>query len=136
MMGRVRSPKESSPYYIPKSYHLAAVRYARQYKDWKGELEACRDTSKAIAYDKEKVQTSGDYDSTYEAAVRCAQLSQKIDLVDEILAKVAPGLESYIRLSVCYGFTYYTLMQRGMPINRNEYGILRQKFYFELSKKI
>ena len=135
-MGRVRSPKETSPYYIPKSYYMAAVRYARQYKDWKGELEACRDTNKAIVYEKDKVQTSGGYDSTYEAAVRCAELSQKVDLIDEILEEVAPGLETYIRLSVCYGFTYYGLMERGMPINRNEYSTLRQKFYFELSKKI
>lgn len=135
-MGRERTPKENSPFYIPRSYYIAAVRYARQYKDWKGELEACRDTSKGISYDKDKVQTSGNYDSTYEAAVRCAELSQKVDLVDEILEKVAPGLETYIRLSVCYGFTYYGLIERGMPINRNEYSVLRQKFYFELSKKI
>lgn len=135
-MAKIRTPKESSPYYIPKTYYMAAVRYALQYKDWKGELEACRDTISGIRYDKDRVQTSGDYDSTCETAVKCAELSRKVDLIDDILEKVAPGLESYIRLSVCYGFTFYNLIEKGIPINRNEYSTIRQKFYYELSTKI
>ena len=135
-MGKYRIPSEKSKYYIPKEDYLTVIHYSLRYPLWKQEVESMADTSKAIVYDKEKVQTYGNYDSTYEAAVRCAELSQKIDLIDKILEEVAPGLETYIRLSVCYGLTYYGLMERGMPINRNEYSILRQKFYFELSKKI
>ncbi len=99
-------------------------------------MKTSADTSAAIRYDKEKVQTSGGYDSTSETAIRRAEIAAKIKMVDDILAEVAPGLDNYIKLSVCYGFTYYQLIERGMPINRNQYSILRQHFYYELSRRI
>lgn len=136
MGAKYRSPSEKSIYYINKDYYVAAVRYALQYKSWVGELKSSADTSAAIRYDKEKVQTSGGYDSTSETAIRRAEIAEKIKMVDDILAEVAPGLDNYIKLSVCYGFTYYQLIERGMPINRNQYSILRQHFYYELSRRI
>lgn len=135
-MGKYRAPSEKSIYYLNKDYYIAAVRYALQYKSWKGEIETSADTSAAIRYDRDKVQSSNSYDPTSETAMRRAEIAEKIDMVDKILETIAPGLEEFIRLSVCYGFTYYQLIERGMPINRNEYSILRQHFYYELHKKI
>lgn len=135
-MGRVRSPRESNKYYIPRSYYITAVKYALQYKDWIGELKAGYDTRQGIRYDKEKVQTSGSYDSTSETAIKLMTISDKVKMIDKIIEEVAPGLESYLRLSVCYGFSYYGLVEKGIPINRNEYSVIRQHFYYELSRRI
>lgn len=133
---KYRPPSEKSVYYLHKDYYVAAVRYALQYKTWKGEIQTSADTVAGIRYDKEKVQTSNNYDSTSETAIRRAEIGEKIKMIDDIIAEVAPGLEEYLRMSVCYGFTYYQLIERGMPLNRNAYSVLRQHFYYELHRRI
>lgn len=133
---RYTTPSTKSRYYMHRDYYIMALRYALCYKSWKAELSTSTDTNQGVRYDREKVDTSGSYDITSETAIRRAELSQKVKGIDDILSEVAPGLEDYIRLSVCYGFSYPELNRRGMPLNRNEYSAIRQHFYYELYKRI
>ena len=137
-MGKYRTLSESNQYYLPKHTYLTCIHYALQYRDWKAELDANRDTRGAIGYDKDKVQTSGDYDSTSETAIRMVEIQRKCDLIDECIeiACDASNLDSFIRLGVCYGFTVYQLLDKKMPCGKNMYYQIRQRFYYELSKKI
>ena len=135
-MGKYRVPSEKSKFYLPKEDYLTAVHYALRYPLWIEELKLTADTGKAIRYDKLKVQTSLTGCEVEEVAIRRAELSQKKDLVDGIINEVARGMDDFIRLAVCYGFTYDRLHDKGMPCGRNMYLNIRQKFYFELSKKI
>ena len=133
---RYTPPSTKSRYYMHRDYYIMARRYALCYKAWKAELAISADITQGVRYDKEKVDSSGSYDATSETAIRRAELSEKVKIIDDILEEVAPGLEDYIRLSVCYGFSYNELQQRGMPVNRNEYSVIRQHFYYELYKRI
>ena len=137
-MGKYRILKEDNIYYLPKHTYLACIHYALQYRDWKAELDADRDTRGAIRYDKDRVQTSNDYDSTSETAIRMTQITDKCSLIDNCIRTACDGsnLEQYIRLGVCYGFTYYQLQDNGIPCGKNMYYSIRQRFYYELSKKI
>lgn len=135
-MGKYRVPSEKSKFYLPKEDYLTAVHYALRYPLWIEELKLTADTGKAIRYDKLKVQTSLTGCEVEEVAIRRAELSQKKDLVDGIINEVARGMDDFIRLAVCYGFTYDRLHDKGMPCGRNMYLNIRQRFYFELSKKI
>lgn len=136
-MSEYRIPAESNKYYLPKHTYLACVHYALQYRDWKATLDADRDTRGAIRYDKDRVQTSGDYDSTSATAIRMVEIQSKVDMIDSIIGEVCEmGMSQFLRLSVCYGFTKYQLQDQGMPCGKNYMTKLRQRFYWELSKRI
>lgn len=137
-MSKYRLPSENSDYYIPKEDYLTAIHYALRYPLWKEEVDCMADTSKAITYDKDKVQASSNYDSTFEAAVRISDSypMSRIKLIDNIIARVADGQDYYLRLGVCYGLTYNQLRTRKMPMGHRQYYEMRRKFYYELSKRI
>lgn len=133
---RYTTPSEKSKYYIPKEDYLTAIHYSLRYPLWLAEIQNNADTSAAIRYDKDRVQTSNDYDPTSETAIRLAEILDKINMIDETIKKVAPELEYYLRLGVCYGLTYDQLKGKKMPCQRTTYYLIRQHYYFELSKKI
>ena len=135
---KYRTPKEGGKFYLPKQTYLTCVHYALQYRDWKSMLKAERDTRGAIRYDKDRVQTSGDYDSTSATAIKMVEIEGKVNRIDSVIAAVVPGevMQNYLRMSVCYGFTFYQLQDKGIPCGKNTFSRLRQKFYYRLSEKI
>ena len=136
-MSEYRTPAASNKYYLPKHTYLACIHYALQYRDWRAYLDAERDTRGAIRYDKDRVQTSGDYDSTSATAIRMVEIQNKVDMIDACIDTVCDeGMRRYLRLSVCYGFTVYQLQEQGVPCSKNYITKLRQRFFYELSKKI
>ena len=131
-----RTPARKNKYYLPKQTYLACVHYALQYRDWRLTLDADRDTRGAIRYDKDRIQTSGDYDSTSATAIRMVEIQRKVDMIDGCIATVCDeAMAKYLRMSVCYGITFYA-MQDKAPCSKNYMTKLRQHFYYELSKKI
>ena len=130
-------PAPTNKYYLPKHTYLTCIHYALQYRDWKALLDAERDTRGAIRYDKDRVQTSNDYDSTSATAIRMIELQNKVDRIDEIIDRVADaGMQEYLRKSVCYGQTIYQLQAHGMPCGKNYLTKIRQHFYYELALEI
>ncbi len=137
-MGKYRAPSEKSKYYLPKEDYLTAIHYSLRYPLWKEEVETMADTSKAIAYDKDKVQSSSDYDSTFEAAVKIVESNKqhKMQIVDDTIQKVAGGLDYWLRLGVCYGLTFDQIKGKGLPCERDAYYLMRRKYYYYLVQRI
>ena len=137
-MGKYRAPSENSKYYIPKEDYLTAIHYSLRYPLWKEEVETMADTSKGIAYDKDKVQSSFTIDQTFEAAVKIMDSGKqhKIQLVDDTIHTAADGLDYWLRLGVCYGLTFEQLKGKGLPCERDKYYLIRRRYYYELIKKI
>lgn len=137
-MSKYRTLSEKNKYFLPKHTYLACIHYALQYRDWKAELDAERDTRGAIRYDKDRVQTSNDYDSTSETAIRLLNISRKVDNIENCIVDACDGsgLEKYVKLGVCYGFTFFQLQENGIPCGKDLYYQIRKRFYWELSKKI
>lgn len=135
-MAKYRIPSEKSKYYIPKEDYLTAIHYSLRYPLWLAEVKNKADTSKAIRYDEEKVQTSGDSDTTADAAIKISEITEKINLIDGIIRSVAPDMEYWLRLGVCYGLTFDQLKGKKMPCERDAYYLMRRHYYYELSKKI
>ena len=86
-MSKYRIPSDKSKYYIPKEDYLTAIHYSLRYPIWKEEVEIMADTSKAITYDKDKVQSFSDYDSTMERAIKIAESNKqhKMQLEQQVL---------------------------------------------------
>lgn len=137
-MSKYREPSKKSKYYIPKEDYLTAIHYSLRYPLWKEEVEKMADTSKAIAYDKDRVQTSGDFDSTFEAAVKIMETGKqsKIQMIDDIIHQVACNMDYWLRLGVCYGLTFDQLKGKGMPCERDLYYLIRRHYYYELALRI
>ena len=135
---RGRTPSVRSKWHLPKKCYRLAVEYALNYEQWKAEIRSLRDQSVAIRYDKDKVQTNASYNPTEAAAIRAAELQQKVDTIDRIIAELSDGMDEYIRLHVCYEYNYYQLTHGSyrMPLNKNEFGDIRQHFYYELYPQI
>ena len=137
-MGKYRTLSESNQYYLPKHTYLTCIHYALQYRDWIALLNTERDTRGAIRYDKDHVQTSGDYDRTSDTAIRMVGMTDRVSKIDHCIELVCDNreMEKWLRLGVCYGFTVYQLLDEGMPCGKDLYYKIRQKFYYELAKKI
>lgn len=137
-MGKYRTLSESNQYYLPKHTYLTCIHYALQYRDWRAMLDADRDTRGAIQYDKDKIQTSNDFDSTSATAMKMIEIEEKCKMIDECITIACDGsnIDRWLRLGVCYGFTVYQLLDDKMPCGKDLYYKIRQRFYYELSKKI
>lgn len=133
---RYRTPSKRSKYHIPKEDYITAVHWSLRYPDWIKELRTLPDTSKAITYDTDKVQTSGGYDATAETAIRREELSKKADLLESTVREVAGDLYEWLLKGVTLGFNYWQLQQLGMPATDKEFYERRQHYYFLLSKRI
>lgn len=136
MMTQYRTPRKTSKYYVPGEVYLTTVHFCRQYPLWMQELETEPDTSKGISYDKERVQSSSQYDATSDIAMRRQMIAQKKKLVDDTAEAVAGIMSQWIILGVSHGLTYYQLKQQGIPCGKNMYYALRQRFYYEISRQI
>ena len=135
-MGKYRTPSESSKYYIPKEDYLTAIHYSLRYPLWKEEVGDLANTARGISYDKDNVQTSAGYDSTFEAAVRIQEKQHKLQMIDDTIHDVADGMDYWLRLGVCYGLTFEQLKGKGMPCEHKKYYLIRRMYYYNLSKKI
>lgn len=137
-MSKYRALSRKNKYYIPKEDYLTAIHYSLRYPIWRQEIDAIADTAKAIRYDKDNVQSSGDFDATFEAAVKLTEstIAKKVKLIDDTISQVSKGMDNWIRLGVCYGLTFDQLKNKGMPCERDMFYEIRRHYYFELSKRI
>lgn len=122
-------------YYLPKHRYMTAFHYALQYQEWKNEYNTLTDSSRAIRYDQDRVQSSGDSDPTEQLAVRRAELKQKMDEIEGIVNEVAPEFDRYLLIGVTqegmsFKYLHYSL---GMPCSQYMYNDRRGKFYYLLA---
>lgn len=136
MMFKVKAPSKDNKYWIPAEDFRTALHWSLRYPLWVAELSIEPDTSKAIRYDKDKVQTSGNFDSTMEIALRRVELSRKKELLENTVKEVAPEIYKYLLLGVTQGRTVYQLIDEGMPCGKDFFIEKRQRYYYEISKKI
>lgn len=135
-MAKYRELSQKNKYYIPREDYLTAIHYSLRYPLWLAELDDARDTSTAIRYDKDKVQSSPNADMVFNAANRAIQISERVQLIDGIIQLCAGDLEYFLRLGVCYGLTFNQLKSKGMPCEHKKYYEMRRQYYYELSRMI
>lgn len=134
---RFRSPGKNSPYWTPREDYRAAVYWCRRYPLWLKELETLPDTSKAIDYSTDKVQTSNNYDATADTAIRRSEILAKVVLLESIAKACMPECPKFLIRGVTEeGVKVEDLINSGMPYGKNLYLRRRQQFYHLLSKKI
>mgnify|MGYP003288144280 CR=1 FL=1 len=135
---RGRRPSKKSKFYLPPRHYAYAVSFALMRDEWAAEVNSLRNHAKAIRYDKPKIQANGDYNATEAAAIEAMELTKKIELIDAVIREVSEGLDNYIKLAVCNGFTFTQLTtgKYRMPLNQNKFGEIKHRFYYTLFSRI
>ena len=132
-----KAPSKRSKFWTPKADYKAAVYWCKRYPNWIRELSTLPDTSKAIDYSSDKVQSSSNYDATAEIAIRRAEILSKVVLLEGLAKTVMPECPEYLIRGVSEdGVKVEDLIASGMPFSKNSYLLRRQQFYHLLSKKI
>lgn len=124
-------------WYLPKHKFMTAYHYALQYQEWKNEYKTISDTSKAIRYDIDHVQETGDSNPTEDVAVKRAEILKRMNDIKKIAVEAAgEELAKYILIGATQEGASYTYLHTslGMPCSRNTYSDRRGKFYYKLSK--
>lgn len=128
----------SGKYTLSKSEYLSAKYYALRYKEWRAEWELMADTVRAIEYDGDHVQGNGAGNPTEQLAIRRAELTHKIGIIEETAKETDPVLGRYIFAYVIEeGMTFDKLKRTsGIPCGKDLFYHLRRKYYYLLAKKI
>ena len=136
-MRRSRRPRRSSKYWIEPELFDNVVAFCRCYPLWVRELQSLPDGNRAIQYDKDKVQTSNQYDATAELALKRVETERKVNLILNTAKIASPELWEWIVKGVTTNdYTIEELIRQGMPASRNHYSKLKSYFYYLLSRRI
>lgn len=126
---------KKSKYWLPREEYATARHYALRYPNWLKEMRSYTGVS-GLSYDKEAVQTSGNSDPTSKEAIRKAELSRKVELVEECVYKADPTIFNGLLRAVCYGDSYEKLAAGGLPCGRGYFYDKKRKFYWLLASRI
>ena len=136
-MRRSRRPRRTSKYWIEPELFDNVVTFCRCYPLWVRELQSLPDDNRAIQYDKDKVQTSNQYDATAELALKRVETERKVNLILTTAKIASPELWEWIVKGVTTNdYTIEELIRQGMPASRNHYSKLKSYFYYLLSRRI
>lgn len=116
--------------------YLTVIHYCRQYPLWVQILKAETDALQGLSYDKDKVMTFGNSDTTAALGARRADISNKKEIIETTAKEVANGMHKWIILGCCYNMTYFQLKHNGIPCGKDTYYKLRRRFYYAVSEKI
>lgn len=134
-MANVRSINKDK--YKISNYRFRELYYfCLQYAEWKDQLKYKRNL-KSMQYSG--MPTSGfPGNPTEAAAIECAKLSHKCDMIEQAAQTADPELWEYIIFAVTHeNITFKFLkMQKDIPCERDRYYNSRRKFYFYLNKII
>lgn len=90
--------------------YLYLQHFCRQYQEWEKEQPATPERARRIAW--------------------------KVQAIETALAECAGELADYVRLGVCYGWTYPQLRVLGIPCGKRKYYETRKRFYERLAEMV
>lgn len=119
-----------------------AFNYALTYPENEKRIHALEDSRRAIRYDADKVQTSGDSDPTFMIAVQIQRLKARNANIDDALLDVfgtyGDQTVKVAKMMLCYGLKMAEAESwfGRMAMNHNEYYRQRRNFWSVLSERI
>lgn len=132
----------SGKYKLNAAELLQVLGHIRMYKQWLDEYNDLANMNKAVRYDLDKVQTSGDSDPVFDHATRMAALSSRIGQIEQSAIEADCEIYQWILKSIREHVSFSDL-QRGeelkgtsLPFSHNKFYGARRKFYYLVSQKI
>ena len=122
--------KHNNKYILPNAVYNATIWQIRDYNRLKDQLNDLADTSAAIDYSRDKVQTSANTDATLNAALRYSHVH---DICTAIETAKENMPEEY-RIGVWNNILYY--MPYPIDADRSTYGRVKSKFIYEVATSL
>ena len=128
---------QKNEFWISKHAFYTAYHYALQYGEWRDEYERISGGVRAVNYDG-MPHSSNVGNPTEAAAIRAAELSAKMKLIERLAQRADADIWKYILKAVTNeGVTYdYLRGIMGIPCGHNQYYRARRRFYYLLSKHL
>lgn len=124
---------KKSPYWLPKQEYLTAKHFALQYPRW---IQETAYGLSAVAYDGMPGKSSPG-DPTAAQAQKNEVSRRKAKLVEDAVREAGADIYDWLLMGVTNeDINYYHLQELGMPCGKNYYYQRRQKFFWNLAKKM
>lgn len=130
-----KAPGIENEYYISKHLYHGAIAWCEEYPDWIEVLQSSLDTSHAIRYDMDKVQSSGDSDPTAKTAIMRAKYSRNKDILEKTVQEVAPEIYTWMIKAITQGLKYDDMKRSGIPCSDKYFYAKRRKIYFLIAMR-
>lgn len=126
-----------------QKYGISAKRYkelcgfCEQYPEWKEELNELEPTTKSQCIDgMPYAQTNNINDETCDLAIKRANVSKRIKMIEETAKEASPEMWEYIIKSACYEQPFWYLRDISkIPMSEASFLDRRRYFFYLLSKK-
>ena len=130
---------KKNQYHISKHQFYVAYHFALQYPEWKEEYYCLINKGAgAIRTDSDTVKTNAISKPVERDAIRAAEISAKIKLIEDCVRDSDPTLYPWLLEGVTQeGRSYnYLAMRKNIPCGRKYYYSRRRKFYYLLTDKL
>lgn len=137
-MPNIRTPAKSSKYYISKQKFLTARHFCLQYNEWRDEYRVLAGGGISGISSDGMPHGSNVSNPTELKAVRMAELSKKISLVECTALEAGEDIAEWVLKGVTSedaSFNYLKTVM-GLPCEKDMYYDRRRKFYWLISQKI
>lgn len=125
---------EKNRYWISKHRHYELKHFCLQYPTWKRKYKAFNEMGIFSKNDDGIFSNNSPSDLTAAYAIKKAQYSKKIDLIEKIVIEADPDLYTYILKAVTEGLSYtYLKTKMNMPCGRDMYYDRYRRFFWLLS---
>lgn len=120
--------QKNNKYQLPTTVYHKTLWSIRDYYRVKETLNSLADTSLGIAYDRDKVQTSGNSDVVFNAAIKYGEAKTLIDCIDKARNKMPDEYQQ----GVWNNILFYNSFPR--DADRSTYGRVKSKFIFDVAE--
>lgn len=127
---------KKNKWYVGKYRYMELKYFCRQYPEWKKEIGALYLSYPSLGYSKCPVIRGELPDPTFEAAVRVAEIKEKIKMVEMAARLADPVISKFILKGVTEGYSFpYLKTVMEIPCEKDMYYDRYRKFFYILSQK-
>lgn len=122
--------QKNNKYLLPSTVYHKTLWTIRDYYRVKESLNDLADTSTGIAYDKDKVQTSGGSDMTFNAALRYGEAKQIVEAIEKARSMMPIEYQQGVWNNILFGNAYPS------DADRSTYGRVKSKLIFDVAENL
>jgi len=119
---------KNNKYQLPNAVYHKTIWTIRDYYRVKETLNSIADTSIGIAYDRDKVQISGNSDTVFNAALKYDEAKQLVDCIEKARENMPAEYQQGVWNNILF---YYAFP---CDADRSTYGRIKSKFIFDVAK--
>lgn len=120
--------QKNNKYQLPNTVYHKTIWAIRDYYRVKEMLDAIADTSVGISYDRDRVQTSGNSDAVFNAALKYSEAKQLVACIEKAREKMPDEYQ----LGVWNNILFYNAFP--CDADRSTYGRIKSKFVYDVAE--